>query len=194
MLRTVFLVLLAVSVAIAGGAGSVWYALGSQDGIGAVNIGGWTAFPNIGTPDADPYSKARVAREGVLTLGRAEGLTFIAQRDSTGARLSRACSYVVQGATPPARFWTLYAANENLAVLDTQRKRKPAVSSIGLLRTADNAFAIAISPNATPGNWLGIDGAGNFTVVLTLYDTPIASSSGIDAVELPQVLKVGCDV
>lgn len=194
MLRTVFLVLLTVLIAVVGGAASVWYALGSQEGIGAVSVGGWTAFPNIGTPDADPYSKARVAREGVLALGRAEGLTFIAQRDSSGARLTRACSYLVQGATPPARFWTLYAADDNLAALTTAKKRIPAINSIGLLRGEDDSFGIAIGPSAAPGNWLAIDGAGNFTVVLTLYDTPIASSSGIDAVELPQVLKVGCDV
>ncbi len=81
MLRTVFVVALSLAIAIGGGAASVWYALKMPDGLGAVSIGPWTTFPDLGTPDADPYSKARIAREGVLSLGLAEGLTFVAQRD-----------------------------------------------------------------------------------------------------------------
>jgi hypothetical protein len=193
MLRVVSLIFLAVAVALGVGAGSVWWALQSQEGIGAVTIGGWTTFPNIGTPDADPYAKARVAREGQLALGRAEGLVFIAQRDSSGARLLRQCTYAIEGTTPTSRFWTLYIGDEDLTVLDTGRARAPAIASAGLLRSEDNSFALAISPHATPGNWLPTTGEGFFTVVLTLYDTPIASSSGIEAVELPQVLRIGCD-
>jgi hypothetical protein len=193
MLRVVLLVSFAVAVALGAGAGSVWWTLQSQEGIGAVTLGGWTTFPNIGTPDADPYSKARVAREGQLALGRAEGLVFIAQRDTSGARLMRQCTYAIEGTTPTARFWTLYVGDDELVVLDTGRARPPAIASPGLLRSEDNSFSIAISPHATPGNWLATGGEGVFTVVLTLYDTPIASSSGIDAVELPQVLRIACD-
>ena len=193
MLRTVLLVLVAVTTAIGVGAGSVWLALESQEGVGAVTVSGWTVFPNIGTPDADPYSKARVAREGVLALGRAEGLTFIAQRDSSGARLRRDCSYLVEGTAPLSRFWTLYVADDHLAVLPTRRLRAPAIHSIGLLRSADNSFAITVSRRPSPGNWLSVEGDGHFLIALTLYDTPVGSSSGVDDVELPQVLRGDCD-
>ena len=82
MLKTAFFTLLSLAIAIGGGGGSVWYALQAQSGVGAISIGQWTAFPEIGTQNADPYSKARVAREGVLALGKAEGLSFIAERDA----------------------------------------------------------------------------------------------------------------
>ena len=130
MFRTVFLTLVTLAIAIGGGAASVWYALQAQEGIGAVTIGNWTAYPNMGAPDADPYSKARVAREGMLALGRAEGLAFFANRDSGGDTLSRKCSYVIEGATPPARFWTFYAADRSLAVLAGDGRRKPAANSL----------------------------------------------------------------
>ena len=60
MLKTALTVLLTLSLAIGGGAASVWYVLAGQSGTGALTIGSWTAFPKIGAPDADPYSKARV--------------------------------------------------------------------------------------------------------------------------------------
>ena len=91
MLKTAFLILFVLAVSIIGGGASVWYTLKANEGMGAVTIGEWTAFPFIGTPDADPYSKARVAREGVLALGRAEGLSFSAQRDSAGEALQSEC-------------------------------------------------------------------------------------------------------
>ena len=84
MFRTVFLTLVTLAIAIGGGAASVWYTLRAQEGIGAVTIGNWTAYPSMGAVDADPYSKARAAREGILALGRAEGLAFFSNRDSNG--------------------------------------------------------------------------------------------------------------
>lgn len=193
MLQRIFLTLFVLLLAIGGGAASVWYLLQSQDGIGSLTVGGWTAFPNLGTPDADPYSKARVAREGVLSLGRAEGLTFIAERDSGGGPLKRNCSYKVEGSTPPARFWTLFAADQSLAVLDTGSAAAPATTSQEILRRPDNSFSIAFGPHPTAGNWIPIDGAGPMTFLLTLYDTPIEASSGIDAIALPKVLRAACN-
>ena len=192
MLRTVILTLATLLIAIGGGAASVWYALQAQEGIGAVTIGNWTAYPNMGAPDADPYSKARAAREGILALGRAEGLVFFSNRDSSGDTLSRKCSYVIEGATPPARFWTFYAADRSLAVLSGKGKRKPAANSLSLLRNPDNSFTMTVGPDATPGNWLSISGEGPMVFVLTFYDTPVSSSAGIAEIELPQVLRTGC--
>lgn len=192
MFRTVFLVLVTLVIAVGGGAASVWYALQAQEGIGATTIGSWTAYPSVGAPDADPYSKARAAREGLLTLGRAEGLALFATRDTGGEELSRKCSYLVEGATPPARFWTLYAADRSLRMISGERRRKPALQSLDLLRNGDNSFAVAIGPEATPGNWLPVSGNGPMVLVLTLYDTPVAGSIGVEDVVLPQVLRTGC--
>lgn len=192
MLRIVFLTLTTLAIAVGGGAASVWYALQAQEGVGATTIGSWTAYPSMGAPDADPYSKARAAREGLLALGRAEGLAFFASRDAGGEPLSRRCSYVIEGSTPPARFWTLYAADRSLGMISEGKRRKPALQSLDILRNPDNSFAIAIGPDATPGNWLNVSGNGPMVFVLTLYDTPVAGNIGVEDVELPQVLRTGC--
>lgn len=193
MLRTALLFALAIAVALVGGAASVWYALGRQDGVGAVTVGGWTAYPDIGTPSADPYTAARVAREGLLALGRAEGLAFSAQRDSNGEPLLRQCRYVLEGPIPAARFWTLHAEDPAGQAVPSGSRRANALHSQALLRLPGDALSMSVGNQATPGNWLAVAGSGAMALVLTLYDTPVASQTGVADLELPQILKTGCD-
>ena len=61
------------------------------------------------------------------------------------------------------------------------------------MRQPDNTVATTVSRSPVPGNWLAVDGSGEFALVLTLYDTAVASSARIAEVELPQVLLEGCD-
>jgi hypothetical protein len=193
MLKTVFLVLVVLAISIVGGGASVWYALKANEGMGAVTIGPWTAFPSLGTGDADPYSRARAARDGLLALGRAEGLSFTAQRDSDGAALLRECTYRIESQPPPARFWTLYAADPSGAVIRGGERRFAALHSHQLLRVADNAVLISAGRHAAPGNWLALSGSGPMTLVLTFFDTPIASGGGAGDTVLPSIAKVDCD-
>ena len=193
MLKIAFLVLVVLCVSIIGGGASVWYALKANEGIGAVTIGQWTAFPYIGTAEADPYSKARAAREGLLALGRAEGLSFSAQADSDGKALRQECAYRIEGPVPAARFWTLYAAGPSGAVVRAGELRSAALHSNQIIRLADNEIAISASAHPAPGNWLALSGAGPMTLVLTFFDTPIASAGGASDIVLPSIVKVDCD-
>jgi hypothetical protein len=193
MLKTAFLTFVVLAISIVGGGASVWYTLKANESVGAVTVGEWTAFPSIGTPEADPYSKARVAREGLLSLGRAEGLSFSAQRDSAGEALRRECTYRIEGPVPSARFWTLYAADQAGNVVPAGARRSAAVHSYQLLRLVDNSVSISAGAHPAPGNWLALSGAGPMTLVLTFFDTPIASSTGASDIVLPSIIKVGCD-
>ena len=193
MLKTVLTTLIVVSISVLGGGASVWYMLNAKESIGAVTIGRWTAFPEIGTPDADPYAKARIAREGVLALGRAEGLTFVAQRDAAGDPLRRECRYTIEGPVPSARFWTIYAADAGDAIIASGKRRPSALHSYQLLRRADNSVSLSASAHPSPRNWLALSGAGRMSLVLTFYDTPIASSTGVADIRLPDIIGEGCD-
>lgn len=194
MLRTVLLTAIALAIAVLGGAASVWYALEQQEGAGALTIGAWTAYPALGTPEADPYAKARVARSGLLMLGRAEGLSFAATRDSAGAALRRECSYTVAGTLPPARFWTLFAADAARRPLAAAPLRRAAIHSQQVLRDPGNVVAIHLGSHAAPGNWVATAGSGPMTLVLTLYDTPAASNAGFAEVDMPRIERGRCDV
>lgn len=193
MLKTVFLTLVVLSVSIVGGGASVWYALKANEGIGALTVGEWTAYPSIGTADADPYSKARVAREGILSLGTAEGISFSATRDDGGEPLRRDCSYSIEGPVPPARFWTLYAADPAGEVVRGGERRTAALSSYQLLRRPDNSVEISAGSHPMPGNWLSLSGTGPMTLVLSFFDTPIASGTGASEIVLPRIVKAACD-
>jgi hypothetical protein len=192
MLRTILLTLLTLVIAVIGGGASVWYALDNVEGLGALEIGAWTAYPDYGTPAADPYSEARIARDAELTLGSAEGLTFVAVADSAGRALRRDCAYRIAGPVPVTRFWTLYAAASSLRPLQTGTQGGAALHSYQLLRDPQDSFSITVSRNPAPGNWLPLAGTGPFRLVLTLYDTAIASSAAIADIDLPSITRIGC--
>ena len=191
MLRTVLLTLLTLAVAIVGGAASVWLALG--EGVGAVYVGGWTTFPDMATQDANPYSRARAARDGLLALGRGEGLALAATQDSAGDALRRDCAYIVEGTMPAARLWTLHAADPLGAAIPTGTRRDDFLSSWAVLFLPDDSLAITVGARPAPGNWLAASGSGPMQLVLTLYDTPLAGEAGLTDIVMPQVLKAGCD-
>ncbi len=193
MLKQSVLIALALSLAIGGGAASVGWVLNTREGVGAVTVGPWTAFPDIGTPEADPYSKARVARDGMLALGRAEGLSFVAERDSDGGLLKRECTYRIEGFFPVGRFWTLYATDKAQTVLGSQSGRQPSLHSLEVIRQPDNSVSIDVGTRAMPGNWLAVSGVGEMALVLTLYDTPIAASTGLSGIEMPRISRGQCN-
>lgn len=189
MLSTFLRIAIVLTIAIGGGAGSVWWALAGWQGPGALEIGGWTAWPAAGTPQADPYARARIARDATLPLGRAEGLAFEARRDSAGEPLRRDCAYRMEGKVPVARFWTLHWAPPGRPPAE----RLPALHSLQILRGADNSFDAAVGPFAAPGNWLRTEGKGDMVLLLTFYDIPV--SSGLDAsdLDMPRIYRTGCD-
>lgn len=193
MLKSAILSIITLAIALGGGAGSVWYALDHDFEFGTIAIGSWTAFPARGTPAADPYSKARFSREADLALGGAEGLTFIARHDDDGTPLQLRCDYRIAGEMPPARFWTLYARDEQGNVITPAGTRAPALHSYALLREGDNTVTTTVSRHAAPGNWLAMHGDGAFSLVLTFYDTAMASGARIAEIELPHVSRLGCD-
>lgn len=194
MLRTILLTFVTLALAVGGGGASVWLALNAAHGVGSVTVGQWTTFPDAGTPDADPYSRARFAREGGLALGRAEGIVFVASEDSAGAPIRRQCRYRISGSVPAARFWTLYAADADARTpLPATGRRQPALHSRMLLHEEEGTFAITVGRDPAPGNWLTVSGSGPMRLVLSLFDTPVSTSGDVSDVEVPEIRRTACD-
>ncbi len=192
--RVPFLIAIALTIAFGGGIWSTLVALDATIGFGAIKLGSWEAFPDAQTAQADPYAKSHRASAGKLIYASAEGLTFIASVDQAGERLNGNCSYRLTGHTPPARFWTLFAAAPGAAPPSAQSDLPTALNSRVVLRnsSSDGGFDIAISATAKPGNWLAVATPGAFRLTLTLFDTPTAGSSGLIDLTMPRIEKTGC--
>ncbi len=185
---------LALAVALAGGTYMTWYSIRGADTFGAVKIGGWIAYPEAGTAVADPYAKARLARDASLSLGAAEGVTFFAERDDADRPLTGSCNYEVAGTSPSTRIWTLFAVGNNQIPLKVSDDTWPAsVHSSSILYENSGGFRIAVSAKPRPDNWLAITPQQPFVLAFTLYDSPVATNKGLVETTFPTVKRVDCD-
>lgn len=192
MFRIPFYIAVALIISFGGGILGTLTALKFTTSFGVVEIGPWRAFPLAQTQEADPYTKSHRANAGRLLYGTAEGLTFTAQRDSNGEKLTSACDYTITGDMPTARFWTLFAGDANGKLANKIDTRPVALNSRILLRDPKGGLDIVASRQAKPFNWLALQPSGDFTLVISLLDTPVASSTGLIDVDMPIVTKIGC--
>ena len=184
-----------IIVAIAGavlGLLLTWLSIERGHGFGAVRAGPWIGWPKAGTGRADPYARAAMARTGQVPLDLAEGLTFIARSDSSGARLDPACSYAIRPPVPIARYWSL-----TVSTPEGQQQRYDAIrrgmTSSEIFRRGPNGFTIMVASAVKPGNWLPIMPGEPFVLVLRLYDTPVsAAASALGAQDLPRIERKDC--
>ncbi len=199
---TVGLVLYTLALGAGLGLATANWATRGRYPFGGVTLNAWTAWPKIGARDADPYVRAIHARTGEVPLALGEGLLLTALTDESGRRLDPSCRYRIAGATPPSRAWTLTverrgrtkaeAAGEPAGV--TGMAPRTGFTSTEVLRDRDGRFAVTLSPTVQPGNWLPMPaGEGSIRLVLRLYDTPVAASTGVLEREgVPSITREDC--
>jgi hypothetical protein len=160
---------------------------------GAINVDGWTSDWTIGSEAANPWTRARVARHGLLALSKDEAVYFTRNTDDSGDRLHEACTYRVTGGDLPAQWWsiTLYDATSYLP------------------RNTDNALSFDLTDAAAAGNpgdwtfkvsplpahseWVSSRDAGQFDLTLRLYKPAQALiENPAAALSAPRIEKLGC--
>ena len=181
-----------LAVALLVGFGLSWYALSDGRMFGAIQIGPWQAWKDVGAPSPDPYTRAFIARSGALELGASEGIQFVATTDSDNRRLDRACRYRIDGRTPSARFWTLVPVSPEDGAPITRPGAPTYFHSARLSRAGDGSAALYVSKTLAPQNWLEIAGDGPFNLVLSLYDTSSLSGVGSEVAALPAIIREAC--
>lgn len=188
---TSFLIVYALLLALGLGLGSTYRVLNGDPPFGSLRLGPWEAWPKLGSPEADPYMRAIIARRGDVPLATGEGLGFLAHTDSEGRPLDSACSYSIGAVAPVARLWTLtlYDGTGRLPATTLGRRN---FTSAEVLRDTQDRFAIALSRSLQPGNWLQLPASGPFTVALRLYDPPGAAGANLEETDFPLIQRLGC--
>lgn len=153
----------------------------------AIDADGWRSDWSIGSENANPYVRARVARNGLMGLRKEEAVYFIKTEDDDGARLREDCTYLVNGATFPATWWsiTLYDGanylpmNEDAALSFDQTQAE----AIAVAGGQDWSFQVsATAPSDADLAWVSSKSGGEFDLMLRLYqpsaellDDPLAA-------------------
>lgn len=188
-----FLKIVAVGiVGVALGLFATAFALSGPNPFDRSRLGAWSIEAHAGSVEADPYTRARIARTGEIPLANGEGLQLIASADDEGRPLDARCVYRIGPRAPAARYWTLSLVDPRGAPVANPAGRYGFRSS-EILRSGDGDFVITAAADVQPGNWLPIGAPGRFTLILTLYDSPLsAAASAIDPTTAPRVTRTGC--
>lgn len=181
-----------LAIALVVGFGLSWYVLTDGRLFGAIEVGPWSAWRDVGVPAPDPYTRAFIARSGGLELGVAEGVRFVATADSDNRSLERNCRYRIDGTTPPARFWTMVPVDPATGATIARQDGPAGFHSTRLSRASDGSVALYVSPTLAPQNWIEIVGEGEFTLVLTLYDAASLAGGSATITSLPAIIREAC--
>jgi hypothetical protein len=176
------------------GLGSAWYMIEEGSALTTSHVGPWSVWRSAGKPDADPYTKAHMARAGRLPITATSALYFFANNDETGNRLSSDCEYVVEGRPLNAAWWSL-AVYDGTGRMIPNKAGRHSFNRTDVARRADGSFRIVLARSARPGNWLPTAQQGSLKLLLRAYDLRDADNVLDKAAAergLPTIRKVVC--
>jgi hypothetical protein len=175
------------------GLGSSWYMIDLGTRLTTEKHGPWVGWTSAGRADADPYTRAHFARLGTLQLTTEIAVTYVAYTDSDGKRLHSSCDYAVEGRDTANNWWSLTVFNDRGDLISNAAQRYNYTSQSIALRP-DGSFAVTLSREASPGNWLPTGGAGRLALMYTTFDvrSPLLGKATTEQRTLPVIRQVQC--
>jgi len=176
------------------GIGSAWYMVDNGAFFTTSSIGPWQTWSNEGRLDADPYTRARMARSGRLPVTGSTALYFTADADSEGGRLSAECDYEIAGRPINALWWSI-AAYDGQGEFIRNKADRHSFNSKNITLLPDGSFRIRFAPKARPGNWLPSADADDPILMLRVFrpqNTAEAGSQDTRAEILPSIRRLDC--
>lgn len=140
----------------------------------AIDINGWISDWSIGSVNADPYVRARVAKNGLMGLAKEEAVYFMKYTDDAGEPLREACTYrVSSGGAFPADWWsvTLYDSDNRLP-MNTYGKLSIDQTQTEYMFESPDEWWFEVTPTEPDDfmmPWVSSKNAGNFDLTLRLY-------------------------
>lgn len=188
----------AFAAALVLGVGSAVWMVSRGLAAGEVSSGPWRTNLAIGSEAADPYTRATVARAGLLALNRSETLYFTAATDSDGAALNADCHYRLEGGDLPARWWSVTAYGADHFLIPNPQERY-SYGGNTVARAADGSYTIHVAPEPETDAGTGADNwipSGNkaqpFSLTIRLYNPSEAAAADPGSIALPRVVRESC--
>lgn len=136
---------------------------------GDIEIDGWRSDFAIGSKAADPYTRARVARHGLLGLAKSEAVYFTHTLDSDGRAFTNTCDYRISGGAMPADWWSITLYNGE-SYLPDNTDGALSIDATQLAAGDGSWEAIVSAQRPEEGTtWISSKAAGNFDLTLRLY-------------------------
>jgi hypothetical protein len=191
-LRKIAIALALYLTAVALGAGSAWWVLRKANWTGQlVKVGAWRGSTLTGSPDADMYTRARVALEGLLALGRDETMYYIATQDDSGRPLRSTCNYRVAGTPPSARWWSITAYADDFYLFDAPGQRYSLNGSTAKL-DGQGQFVLSTGPQEQADvHWLPTPGQRGVVLTLRLYNPSPGLQASPASLKPPTINPIG---
>ena len=124
-----------------------WYMVEAGSRLTTRNFGPWITWIAAGRPDADPYTRAHTARNGLLPIASTLELTFYAKTDSEGGQLQSACDYAVTVEGLEGAWWNLAAFDRRGGLIANGADRYT-FSSDTAMREPDGRAVIVVARDA----------------------------------------------
>lgn len=157
-------------------------------------FGPWENWSVTGQPDADPYTRAHLAKSGTIRIAADSAGVFEARVDAEAARLHSSCDYVIEGPATGTLWWSLAVFDARGDLIENDARRYTFTSDT-IAPNPDGSYIVTLGRDARPGNWLPTGGAGRLVLVFTILD-PATGLSAEQREErhkfLPQIRREGC--
>ncbi|MBS0385497.1 MAG: DUF1214 domain-containing protein [Proteobacteria bacterium] len=191
MLRRILAWIAALAVGLLLGSASAWAALTVGVSGFSSHYGAWSLNRAAGSTAADPYTRAIIARYGLLALSSREALYFNLDRDERGQPLSESCVYDLSGRDLATRWWsiTLYASDSYLVRNDDHAA---SIDSSHVGAGDDGLWHARVSSvQGNTVNWLSSRTARRgFSLTLRVYNPQRDFTPSEDS--LPRLTTVSC--
>ena len=190
-----FIIRIILAVIVAGSLG-LWTALWSVDQFGASGAarnGAWGINTDIGSSAADPYTRAFVARFGLLALNKTEAIYFAAETDDAGAPLDGNCAYRISGSRIPALWWSITAYGPDAYLIPNSVAKYSVFGPSVVSETGDYEIFARPKSDGTPlAAELPITPGSEFSLTLRLYLPDQAVVEDPNAFIAPSIVKEQC--
>jgi hypothetical protein len=144
-----------------------------------------------GSPDADMYTRASIALNALLALGRDETMYFVATHDDAGHPLRSNCSYRVEGVPPKARWWSVTAYADDMFLFDAPNQHYSLNGTTAKLDDHGHFSFTTGAQERTGTFWLPTPGQRGMLFTLRLYNPEPELQAAPTSLSPPAIQALG---